>query len=62
LGLYLSLPIRALREGLDRFRRGDMGVRFASRMGRRRDEIADLAHDFDGMAEKVEQLCCRAGN
>lgn len=56
LGLYLSLPIRALREGLDRFSRGDLGVRLAARMGRRRDEIADLARDFDGMAEKVEQL------
>jgi two-component system OmpR family sensor kinase len=56
LGLYLSLPIRALREGLDRFAQGDLGVRLAARMGRRRDEIADLAHDFDGMAEKVEQL------
>lgn len=56
LGLYLSLPIRALREGLERFAQGDLGVRLASRMGRRRDEIADLAHDFDGMAEKVEQL------
>lgn len=56
LGLYLSLPIRALREGLERFARGDLGVRLAARMGRRRDEIADLAHDFDGMAEKVEQL------
>jgi two-component system OmpR family sensor kinase len=31
-------------------------VRLAARMGRRRDEIADLARDFDGMAEKVEQL------
>jgi two-component system OmpR family sensor kinase len=56
LGLYLSLPIRALREGLDRFAQGDLGVRLAARMGRRRDEIADLARDFDGMAEKVEQL------
>ncbi|MDE1916693.1 MAG: HAMP domain-containing histidine kinase [Sphingomonadales bacterium] len=56
LGLYLSLPIRALREGLERFARGDLGVRLAARMGRRRDEIADLARDFDGMAEKVEQL------
>lgn len=61
LGLYLSLPIRALREGLDRFAKGDMGVRLASRMGRRRDEIADLAHDFDGMAEKVEQLVLSRG-
>jgi two-component system, OmpR family, sensor kinase len=56
LGLYLSLPIRTLREGLERFARGDLGVRLAARMGRRRDEIADLARDFDGMAEKVEQL------
>jgi len=56
LGLYLSLPIRALREGLERFARGDLRVRLAGRMGRWRDEIADLARDFDGMAEKVEQL------
>ncbi|HWU01392.1 MAG TPA: ATP-binding protein [Novosphingobium sp.] len=56
LGLYLSLPIRALREGLEAFALGDLGVRLTARIGRRRDEIADLARDFDGMAEKVEQL------
>src|SRR6185312_7493980 len=31
------------------------GVRLTAGMGRRRDEIADLAQDFDAMAERLQQ-------
>ncbi|MEI9890142.1 MAG: hypothetical protein WDN45_05525 [Caulobacteraceae bacterium] len=31
-------------------------VRLTAGMGRRRDEIADLAQDFDAMAERLQQL------
>jgi two-component system OmpR family sensor kinase len=56
LALYLSRPIRALRTGLDAFAGGNLRVRLGEMVGTRRDEIADLARDFDGMADRVENL------
>lgn len=56
LAWYLARPIGRLRDGFATLARGDLGYRLAGRMGRRRDEIADLARDFDAMAERLEQL------
>jgi two-component system OmpR family sensor kinase len=56
LALYLSRPIKALRTGLDAFAAGNLRVRLGDMIGKRRDEISDLARDFDGMADKVEHL------
>ncbi|MGE3466014.1 MAG: ATP-binding protein [Pyrinomonadaceae bacterium] len=56
LALYLTSPIRKLREATQRFAKGDLQTRVAQRVGRRRDEIADLASDFDEMAERIESL------
>jgi len=56
LAAHLVRPIRTLREGFEAFAHGQLDVRLGSKMGRRRDEIADLALDFDGMAIKIEQL------
>ena len=56
LALYLSRPIRSLRSGLEAFAAGDLRVRLGESIGGRRDEIADLARDFDGMADRVEGL------
>lgn len=56
LALYLTSPIRKLREATNRFASGDLSTRVAGRVGRRRDEIADLARDFDSMAERIETL------
>ena len=56
LALYLASPIRKLREATKRLADGDLSTRVADRVGRRRDEIADLAHDFDEMAERIESL------
>lgn len=56
LALYLTSPIRKLREATNRLAEGDLGTRVAEKVGRRRDEIADLAHDFDAMAERIETL------
>ena len=52
---YLLTPIRRLRQGFERLAAGDMSVRLAPGMGRRHDEIADLARDFDVMAVQLEQ-------
>ena len=56
LAWYLLHPINRLRQGFERLARGDLEVRIAPSIGRRRDEIADLARDFDLMAQRLEQL------
>ncbi len=56
LALYLTSPIRKLREATNKLADGDLKTRVATRVGRRRDEIADLARDFDVMAERIESL------
>lgn len=56
LALYLTSPIRKLREATNRLAEGDLSTRVAQKVGRRRDEIADLAEDFDAMAERIETL------
>lgn len=56
LALYLTSPIRKLREATQKLADGDLQARVAGSVGRRRDELADLAHDFDEMAERIESL------
>ena len=56
LALYLTSPIRKLREATNQLAEGDLSTRVAPKVGRRRDEIADLAKDFDAMAERIETL------
>lgn len=56
LALYLTSPIRKLREATNRLAEGDLSTRVADKVGNRRDEIADLARDFDSMAERIEAL------
>ncbi len=56
LAWYLTQPLTRLRGGFDRLAHGDLSVRLKPVMGRRRDEIADLAGHFDTMAERLQQL------
>ncbi len=56
LALYLTSPIRKLREATNRLAAGDLSTRVAQKLGWRRDEISDLAQDFDAMAERIESL------
>jgi two-component system OmpR family sensor kinase len=56
LAWYLTSPIRSLREGFGALASGDLAARVGPRMGRRRDEIADLAQDFDRMAQRLQEL------
>jgi len=56
LALYLTSPIRKLRVATQQLAGGDLRARVSERIGRRRDELADLARDFDVMAERVETL------
>ena len=56
LAWYLTEPINRLRLGFEHLARGNLDTRIGRRMGGRRDEIADLARDFDVMAHRLEQL------
>ncbi|MEW8027715.1 MAG: ATP-binding protein [Candidatus Thiodiazotropha sp.] len=56
LAWYLAKPVRRLREASRRLSEGDLDIRVAQAMGRRRDEIADLGKDFDWMAERLQAL------
>ena len=56
LAWYLTRPIQRMRIGFGRLARGDFATRLAPAMGRRRDEIADLARDFDSMAARLQEL------
>lgn len=55
LAWYLSRPLRHLRWALDRVAHGRLDTRVRPFMRGRRDEIADLAHDFDRMAEQLQK-------
>jgi two-component system OmpR family sensor kinase len=56
LAFYLTRPLQHLRDATQRFAGGDLDSRVMDKMAGRRDEIVDLAADFDQMAEQVQQL------
>ncbi|MFN2501085.1 MAG: ATP-binding protein, partial [Pyrinomonadaceae bacterium] len=56
MALYLTSPIMKLRQATKKLASGDLSTRVAPQVGRRRDELADLARDFDNMAERIESL------
>ncbi len=56
LAWYLSSPIEKMRKATQRFASGDLSTRVADDVGKRRDELSDLAMDFDVMAERIESL------
>lgn len=56
LSRYLTLPLERLRRGAQQFAGGDLSLRVTPGMGKRKDEIADLALAFDKMAERLEKV------
>jgi two-component system, OmpR family, sensor histidine kinase CpxA len=56
LALYLAAPVTQVRAAIGRLAQGDLSTRVAGLVGHRRDELADLACDFDLMAERIEML------
>lgn len=56
LAWYLTRPIESMRAGFGKLAQGNFTTRLGPLMGRRRDEIADLARDFDQMAIRLEEL------
>jgi len=56
LAWYLSRPLRHLRWALRRAAEGRFDTRVQPLMEGRRDEIADLAQEFDRMASQLQQI------
>jgi two-component system sensor histidine kinase CpxA len=56
LARYLVAPVQKLREATRSFSGGDLAVRVGPAVGKRHDELSDLANDFDFMAERVGLL------
>ena len=52
----LSSPVAPLRRATRRLSNGDLSARAGEKATRRRDEIGELARDFDAMAERIEAL------
>lgn len=53
---YVARPVRRLKAAFAAAAEGDLSLRIAPAMGRRRDELADLGHDFDRMSERLRSL------
>ena len=56
LALYLSSPLKKLQSTVQAFAGGNLDVRVSPELGNRRDEVADLAREFDVMAERIAAL------
>lgn len=56
LARHFSRPIRRLQEAFKAASQGELSVRVSAEMRGRRDEIGVLGHEFDGMAQHLQQL------
>jgi len=56
LAHYLTWPIKQLHVATNKLAMGDLDARVSQNFGKRKDEIVELAHDFDTMAEKLSIL------
>lgn len=56
LARHIAAPIRTLQGVAGKIADGDLSVRASPALGRRRDELADLARDFDKMADRIQAL------
>ncbi|MDT7836987.1 sensor histidine kinase [Aquabacterium sp. OR-4] len=56
LAWSLSRPIRLLRQAFGAAAAGQLAQRLAPQLGRQRDEFAELARDYDRMAQQLQTL------
>jgi two-component system sensor histidine kinase CpxA len=56
LAKYLTSPLAQLRNATHKIAEGNFETRVAENFGKRKDEVADLARDFDEMAQRIENL------
>lgn len=59
LAAAFARPVRKLRDATVALAEGNLDVRVADRIGRRRDEIGMLGRDFDLMAEKLQRAAAQ---
>ncbi len=52
---HMSRDFRALRQATNDIAKGDLSVRVGPQLGNRKDEIAELGHDLDNMASRLEK-------
>ncbi len=52
---YLTSPVLRLRKAAQKLAAGDLSARVGN-VGRSKDEVSQLVHDFDAMAEQIEKL------
>ncbi|RPI21786.1 MAG: HAMP domain-containing protein [Acidobacteria bacterium] len=56
LARYLTSPLMKLQRATRGLAQGDLDTRVGESVGRRSDEFADLARDFDLMADRIQHL------
>jgi len=56
LARSIAAPIMKLRKAAQEFSTGHLSTRVSPGFGQNKGELADLAHDFDTMAERIESL------
>jgi len=56
LARYLTSPLSRLRAATSAMAKGNLDYRVAHTMGKRKDEIVELAIDFDNMATQLQKL------
>jgi len=59
LAIAISGPVRKLRHATVALAGGDLDVRVAESVGKRRDELGMLGRDFDSMAENLQRAATR---
>lgn len=56
LAWYLTRPINQFRRAFKRLAQGDFSTPLKPTMGRRNDELSDMATDFDQMSQRIQTL------
>lgn len=56
LARYLAKPVAIVQDGFARLAEGNFDVRLGGKLGGRKDELANLAQDFDTMAHRLDTL------
>jgi two-component system sensor histidine kinase CpxA len=56
LARYLTQPLLKLRTTTNELAEGNLGARVSTKLTKRRDEVGQLGHDFNSMAQRLESM------